>query len=157
MKAIALGILGVALVLGPLIFGHPVRDLRSWRNASSWEAVQAKVTAVSQRRVNDDGRPRTEVDVRYAYTYQGKLREELYRIEDAALHKVPNKGDELTLRINPRDPSDALFNPESELPMRALGLFALAGFGLYLLFMVFTGRAEDIPVSFGSTKDDDER
>jgi hypothetical protein len=155
MKSAAFAVLGVALVVGPLVFGHPIRDLRNWRNAGNWEPVQARVTEVSERRVLRDGRRHTEVDVRYTFSHQGKQREEGYHVKDAAFHKVPRKGDELTIRINPRDPSEALLNPQTELPLRALGMFVMVGFGIYFLFMVITGRADDIPVRFGSGERED--
>jgi hypothetical protein len=146
MKSIVFGILGVALVAGPFLFGSPVRDVREALRSGNWEAAQGKVIAVSERTIEQE----RQVDVTFTYEYQGKTHQGAYRMENARRSEIPNKGASITVKVNPRDPTQAFENPGMSLFGRALGLFFFAGFGIYLLFMVLTGRAEDIPVSFSS-------
>lgn len=155
MKALLLGVLGVACVVGPWITTSPVRDLREWRRVGSWEAVPATVTSVSERRLRDpDSRTRTrlDVEVHFAYEYGGARHQGSYHMQDAARRDIPSRGERLTMKVNPRNPSQALSRPETQLPIRALMAFLLGAFGAWLLWKVLTGRADQVEI----TSDEDE-
>lgn len=140
-RATSLGLAGF-FIAGPFLVATPVRDLRDFLSADTWRPVQAKVISATERkaRYTNARSDQTELEVRYSYTYDGLPRENTSYTHVGAM----SAGDVVIVRVSPRDPRRALFNPKSDLFFELLTWWGAIAFGLFALGYALLARpAED--------------
>ena len=132
-------VIGVLFILAPFFLATPVRDLRNWFNVESWKPVQAKVIAASERRARyaRASSDRTELEVRVAFAYDGLPRESTAYVDP---ERKLSAGDVVTVRVNPRDPREALFNPKGDLLFDIITWWGAILFGVFALGYALIAR-----------------
>jgi hypothetical protein len=141
-KRASSAVIAVAFIVAPFFVATPVRDLRNWFNAETWKPVPAKVISVDERRARYSRarNEQTELELRVGFTFDGLPRESTLYTHPESFASRPGPGDAVTVRVNPRDPRQALFNPKGDLLFEIITWWGLVALGVGILAWLLVSK-----------------